>query len=119
MSNVSIREFNNNLLRGTILAGGTLSGEIDLMGFTKIGLLYSGATNGTLGFQVAVKPDADGGTYYDLLGSNGVALAFGPSGASGAVSGVVLEPLQPYRYIKVKSSIAQATGVQLLLPVKA
>ena len=109
---------NVNLLRGTILASGTLSAEIDLFDHVAVGLIYSGATNGTISFQVSHKPDAEGGTYVDLLGSNGVAVAVGPTAASGAVSGAVLEPLAPYRFVKVKLSIAQAGGVELLLPTK-
>jgi hypothetical protein len=120
MSNVTLRDRAHGFFQGTILAGGTLTNELDFNGYTKLGVIYSGATNGTLTAQVSHKADADGGTYVDLLGSNGVAVTFcGPTGTSGALSGTVLEPLAPYRYVKFKMSIAQATGVQLFLPIKA
>lgn len=117
--NVGITHHNPNVLTGTIPINGTLTHEIDLMGFTTIGLWYTGATNGTLSFQVAEKPDIQGGTFVDLLAANGAAVTFGPSGAAGAVSGLVMEALAPYRYVKIKTSIAQATAVTFKLPVKA
>lgn len=102
------------LYRGTINAAGTLSAELDLAGASLYGLIYSGATNGTLSFQVSALPDAAGGTYQDML-----SVSVGPTGAAGAVSGITLEALRPYRYVKVKMSVAQTTGVLLLIPAKA
>lgn len=119
MGNVQLSARYQGNYIGTILAGGTLSAEIDLTSFPKIGAIYHGMVNCTLTVQVSHIADADGGTYVDLLGSNGAALVLcGPTGANGAISGVVLEPLAPYRFCKIKSSVTQTGGVVLYLPVK-
>lgn len=117
--NVSVSEHQSNVYRGTIPANGTLSQEFDLYGIREIGAIYSGTTNGTLSFQVAADRDADGGTYVDLLASNGTPVTFGPTGTSGAISGTVLEALRPYRFVKIKMGNTQAGVVTFQLPTKA
>lgn len=116
MSEVSERGVTT--IYGTILPGGTLSNEIDSAGYSLPGLIYRGLTNGTLSFMVSDKDDAHGGVYVDLLASNGAAVTFGPTGTDGAVSHLVLEVLRPYRYFRVKTSIADATGALLAFPMK-
>jgi|SRR5690606_17636119 len=116
---MEISERRSLFYQGTIPANGTLSQEIDIAGADVTGLIYSGATNGTITFQVSHKPDADGGTYRDLNASNGAAVAYGASGASGAVDSSVLAALRGYRFVKIKMSITQAGAVQFYLPAKA
>jgi hypothetical protein len=108
-------------LTGSIAASGTLSSEFDTSEWNMMGLIYSGMTNATLTAQVSHRSDLDplGGAYQPLLGSNGVALVLcGPTGAAGAISGVVLEPLRPYRFVKF-AAVTQAGEVSLRMPVKA
>lgn len=116
--NVSITQHNWNVLHGTINAGGTLTNEIDLEGYTEIGLYYTGIVNGTISFQVSNIPDAQGGTYVDLKKDDGSTLTIGPSGTSGAITGVALAALKPYRYAKIKIT-AQDNGAVFKVPVKA
>lgn len=116
---MQLSERTSLLYAGTIPANGTLSQEIDIAGGNIYGLIYSGATNGTLSFQVSHAPDANGGVYVDVNASNGAAVTYGATGASGAITGTVLEAIRPYRYVKIKMSIAQAGVVQLYLPAKA
>lgn len=119
MSNVQIAGHYPGFVNGTILTNGTLSEEIPIMDFEMVGLhVGSGWVNGTIGFQVADKSDADGGTYVDLLASNGAAVAVGPVSGGFAISGDVLKPLAPYHYVKVKSSIAQ-DGAVIRIVLKA
>ena len=118
MGNVYISELTPNMFTGTIPANGTLSQEFDLGSYSQFGLLYSGATNGTMSFQVAEKRDADGGTYRDLNLAAGTPVIAGPSGTSGAVSSVVLQALAGFRFVKVKMSIAQSGIVTLNIPAK-
>lgn len=110
-----------NILTGTIPASGTLSQEIDLREYTTFGLICESTTfvNGTLTFQAASKPEAEGGHYFPVLASNGVAAAVGPVSGRFVVSSAVLDILKPYRYIKIASSIAQSSEVTFKLPVKA
>lgn len=121
-SNVLVSGSRTGIVYGTILAGGTLSQEIDLGEWTLAGLIAeTSMVNGTLTFQVSSKPDAEGGTYVDLRGDQNA--VYNPAG--GAVSGTfalntsaVMAALTAYRYVKIKSSIAQTNGVRFALPVK-
>jgi hypothetical protein len=108
MPNVHIAGHTPSIIDGTINTNGTLSQEIPISDHEMIGVhVSSGWVNGTITFQVSHLPDADGGTYVDLLGSDGSAVSVGPVSGGFAISGTVLEPLKPYHYVKVKSSIAQ------------
>lgn len=111
-----------NLLTGTITATGTLTAEIDLMEYTLAGLIAATTmTNGTLSFQVSPTSDnsTDGGAYVDVKGTDGSNVAYGPLSGTFALKGTDLEFLRPYRYVKIKTSVAQPTGLQFRLPVKA
>ena len=116
---MEISERTPHFIQTTIAASGTLSSEIDFGGFEPAGLIYSGATNGTLGFQVSHAADANGGVYQDLKVAAGSAAAFGPSAGSGAIDASVLNALRGYRFVKVKMSIAQAGIVTLYFPGRA
>lgn len=105
-----------NLLHGTINAAGTLSNTIDLSEYSVTGLVVNSTmTLGTLTFQVGW----DNGTLYDLKDSNGAAVSVGPVSGTFAVSAIALAPLIPYRYVVVKTSVAQASGLSFKMPVRA
>jgi hypothetical protein len=108
-----------NQVVGTILAAGTLSSEFNLQGYSLLGLqATSSSVNGTLGFMVSDKPDANGGVYRTLYNAVGVPVAVtAPSGQWG-ISSDALTPLKGYQYIRV-SSTAQTTGLALKLSLKA
>lgn len=109
-----------NLLVGTILPNGTLTSEIDMREFSIQGAIATTSmTNGTLTFQVSPSSDADGGTYVDVKASDGTTVSLGPLSGTYALKGTDLEFLAPYHYVKIKTSVAQATGLQFKLPVKA
>lgn len=105
------------LFQGTILAGGTLSSAIDLQDTVLVGLISdTSAVNGTLNFQVA---HSEGGTFFDLYDGEGAAVAVTLPGGTRAISGVALRFLTPYRFVKIKSSVAQTTGLRFMLPARA
>ncbi len=124
MSNVYTIGGASNVLRGTINAQGTLTNELDLSEYILNGMIVSGATNGTINFQVSAYPDASANAgytssytaLYDDVGSL-VAITL-PSGAS-SISADKLRGLAGYRYVKIKTTPAQATGALFLLPVRA
>jgi hypothetical protein len=121
MSNANISGHTPGVIDGTINYNGTLSQEIPLSDCEMIGMhVPSGWTNGTLSFQVSSSSDnsAAGGAYVDLLGSDGAVISVGPVSGGFAISGTVLEPLKPYHYVKVKSSIAQS-GASIRIITKA
>ena len=114
----------NNTVNGTILAGGTLTSEMNIQGYTLIGLMATtSSVNGTLGFQVSdkptvpVSPDQTPGVYRTLYTNLGVPVSVtAPSGAF-AISSDALTPLKGYQYVKV-SSTAQTTGLAITLILK-
>lgn len=107
------------VLNGTILPGGTLSSEIDTGEYGVLGLIAATSfTNGTITFQVSHLPDANGGTYVDVKNTDGDNKSFGPVSGTFALTGDDLSCIAAYRYVKIKSSIAQASGVSFILPVK-
>jgi hypothetical protein len=121
MSNVNVSGHTAVRADGTINYNGTLSEEIALFDCEMIGLhVTSGWVNGTITFQVSNTSDQDteGGHYVDLLGSDGAAVSVGPVESGFAISATVLEPLKPYHYVKVKSSIEQ-DGAVIHLIMKA
>jgi hypothetical protein len=104
---------------GTILAGGTLSAEIDLGGMYAIGLITTSTpANGTLSFQVSQV--AENGTLvsYKDLSSAGAVLSFTLPSAGLSLGGVELNPLLPFRFIKMKSSVTQTNGVAFTIVAK-
>lgn len=108
-----------NQAQGTILAGGTLSSEINLLGYTYFGLQTLGSSvNGTLGFMVSNKSDADGGVYRTLYNNLGVPVAVTAPSGQFSVSGDALTALKGYQFIRV-SSTAQTNGLALVLTMKA
>jgi hypothetical protein len=118
MGNVYISELTPNMFTGTIPASGTLSQEFDIGSYSQFGLIYSGATNGTMSFQVSAKRDADGGTYQPLNLAAGTPVIAGPTAGSGAVSSVVLQALAGYRFLKIGMSTTQAGIVTLNITAK-
>lgn len=108
-----------NTVYGTILATGTLSSEFNVQGYGLLGLQsLSSSVNGTLGFMVSDKSDANGGVYRPLYGALGVPVAATAPSGQWALSSDVLTPLKAYQYIRV-SSTAQTNGLALMLTLKS
>lgn len=104
------------LFRGTILAGGTLSNVIDISDAVLAGLIIeTSAVNGTLTFQTA--PTADG-TYQTIKDKEGADEAVTLASGTSAISGVHLNFLMPFRFIRIKSSVAQTNGLSFVLPAR-
>ena len=113
----------NNMFHGTIIAGGTLTNEIDLADYSAFGLMSdTNLVNGTVTFQAS--PYSDGETdadktplYRDILDENGSVAAIGPvSGAIAIQADQIVQILAGYRYVKIKMSIAQTNGVAFFIP---
>lgn len=119
-----LAETKNNLFHGTITAGGTLTNEIDIGGFTLFGLISdNNMVNGTLSWQVSAFSDndmVDAADYVDLTDGDGTAIEFGPTGTQVAVSAAeVVQAITPFRYVKIKMGNTQTNGVRFFLPAKA
>jgi hypothetical protein len=111
--------------QGTILAGGTLSPEIDIGDASVITMMLTTVpTNGTLTFQVAARSDNDsqfgsgaagGGQirYVDLYDDAGALVSVTAPSSRYAVSAVKMAPLIGFRFIKIKSTPAQTNGLKL------
>ncbi len=120
---VQLAEMKNNLFHGTMVAGGTLTNEIDLGGFTLFGLISdNNMVNGTLSWQVSAFSDNDTvnpSDYVDLTDGDGTAIEFGPTGTQVAVSAAdVIQAIAPFRYVKIKMGNTQTNGVRFFLPAK-
>lgn len=108
----------NNTVYGTILPGGTLSSEFNIQGYSLYGVQFlSASVNGTLGFMVSDKPDAQGGVYRPLYTALGVPVAVTAPSGVGAISGDAFSSLRPFQYIRV-SSTAQTLGLALMFNLK-
>jgi hypothetical protein len=108
-----------NQVYGTILAGGTLSSEFALQGYSISGVMaLSNSVNGTLGFMVSNKGDAQGGVYRPVYGSNGTAVALTINSGQGAVDTDALKTIRGYQYVRV-SSTAQTNGLALMLTLES
>lgn len=101
-----------NQFEGTITAAsGTLSSVVDLGAYDRYGLLVtSPMLTGSLTFAVATDPT---GPFVDLVNADSSAVAV--TGASGtfAVSATVLQPLAPYRYVRLKAT-SQTNGLSFV-----
>ena len=114
-----------NTIYGTILAGGTLSDEFNVQGYSLYGLMaLSNSVLGTLGFMVSDKadvptvPGTPGGVYRTLVGANGAAVSVGPVSGQFGLSSEALLPIKGYQFIRV-STTAQTTGLAIVLNLKA
>lgn len=122
---MSFSQPNPNQVNAAFTNNGTLTNEIDLVGYSIVGLIVTGSmTNGTLGFMVSDLPDVpnrpggQAGVYRDLKNADGSNVTIGAVSGQFAVSGEALKPLAPYRYVRIKSSVAQPSTVTLVLPLK-
>lgn len=112
------------LFQGTILAGGTLSEEIDLGDASLAGLLFTSTpANGTLSFQVAAYSDNHASLsstirYADLYDDAGATVAATLPSALCAISTLVTAKIAGYRYVKIKSSVAQTNGLSFVMPAR-
>ena len=110
--------YHTNTLQGTINVDGTLSNEIDVQGYTWIGLMaVTDMTAGTLSFEVADFALGNGGVYATLKNASGADVQI-PGEGKFAVSGDALLVLAPYRYVRIKTSSQQTGGLLFKLPVK-
>lgn len=109
-----------NTIIGTVVAGGTLSNEINLADFGQsAGLItLTSATSAAVTFMVSDKPDSDSGVYVDLKDAAGN-YSLGTQAGLFAVSGELLKPLAPYRFVRVKFGSAQTTGLRFTFVTKA
>lgn len=113
----------NNLFHGTIIAGGTLTAEIDLSDYSAFGVMSdANLVNGTMSFQASPysdnETDADKTPLYrDILDETGAAETIGPvEGAIAIKAERIVQILAGYRYVKIKMSIAQTNGVAFTIP---
>lgn len=118
-----ISEVRPALLPGTITAGGTLTSELDLGGWSVAGLISDGnALTGTLTFYASAFSDADTqntSNYVAIRNGDGTALGI-TIAANRAISGdEIIQALAPYRYVKFGTSAAQTNGAKFYVPVKA
>lgn len=106
-------------LPGTILPNGTISNEIDISEYALIGLkTITSMTSGTLQFFVSEKPEAQGGAFGPVRALSGGVKESGSLSGIFALDASDLSFLAPYRYLRVVTSVAQASGLAFALPVK-
>lgn len=118
--NIHVSGHYQNQFDGTININGTTSlYEVDLANEAMLGLYGVFSTPGTLNFLV--RPGAEGGVQFPkatLKDGSNAAIAVTVSGTT-AISGEVLKPLAPYRYVTVVISNAQASGAYFRFITKA
>lgn len=96
---------------GTILAGGTLSSQIDLGEATSFGLVVpTFVGTATFGWYAGDKSDSDGGVYVALKNASG-AISHGSQTTGFAVDSVSLSVLQGHRFVRLHSSAAITSGL--------
>jgi hypothetical protein len=106
-----------NLVEGSIAAAGTVSTPVDLSGYMAAGFIATSAmTSANLSFQVATTLT---GTYVDVRDAAGAVVSIGPVSGTFALSGTVMEVLRGYRFIRVKTSVAQTSGLSFVMPLKS
>lgn len=120
---MQLAEARTNLFQGTINAGGTLTNEIRLDGFSVIGLISdANLVNGTITFQVSAYSDNDSShssNYVDLKDDTGTTVSVGPTGTQIAVgTDKIVQALSAFRYVKIKTSVAITNGCLFYLPSK-
>jgi hypothetical protein len=111
-----------HLFQGTILAGGTLTSEIDLSDASIHGLIVVGMAAGTLSFQVSPFSETDPNNsshavYVDLRDDDGTLVSAGGTGNT-TVDMQTMAKVSVYRYLKIKSDVAQTNGVKFYLPAR-
>ena len=105
---------------GTIGTNGTLSEECDLTGYTLGGLTIDNASNGTLTFWVSHQPLSSGNTYRPVYNSDGTQYSVTlPSGNVAFSASVIVNAIAPYRYVRLVTSVAQASAPTCRWIVKA
>ncbi len=107
-----------NQIGAYIPNGGTLSSTLDTEGWTSVGLMIIPAGTAVLAGSMSVQVSVDATHFYPVnsIAGTPIAVVNGTSGA--AYSAVELAVIQPYRYVRLVSSVAQPTGVTLKMPVK-
>lgn len=106
-----------NAVQTTIPANGTITGIVDLMGYGVVGLIAETAFSvGTLYFDVAATA---AGEFHQLRRDDGTLVATGAlSGTFALGADGVLKHLAAYRYVRIRTDAAQASGVTFRLPLR-
>lgn len=125
MSNVMIVGSNPSLVVGTVGTNGTLSEQFDLASYNSLGLMADNASNGTLNFwvsnQLASVPSGAGtlaDNYRLLRDSAGVAYALTLPAGNTAFKASDIAVIAPYRFVRLGTSVAQASGTTFTFVVK-
>lgn len=106
-----------NAFSGTILPGGTVAEAIDLEGYESIGLVITTPmTTGSIVFEIAT---SQGGPWIPLIDDTGNQVATSSLTGVFALSGEgVIRRLAPYRYVRLRTSTAQTSGLAFSVVVK-
>lgn len=115
MASVQIASYNPSLVQGTIGVNGTQSEWFDLAGYTWLGLVVDGASNGTMNFVVGTAAGDSYRLLKDNVGAN-VAITL-PAGGS-AFRESDMRVLAPYRFVRIITSVAQSGGPTFTFVVK-
>lgn len=120
MTNVMIQGYNSSIVQGTVGTNGTLSEEFNLENYTIFGLLADNASNGTLNFLVANQSLSTGTNSYRLLrDSAGAAVAYTLPAGNTAFKESDIAVIKPYRFVRLLTSIGQASTPTFTFVVKA
>lgn len=108
--NVSSRGGIYNQFNGTIVTGGTISNTIDLGDASNVaGMIFPGSVvYGSLTFQVS---HLIGGPFVTVMDTDGTDFDLGPRSGGFAISSDDMSFLMPFRYLRVKTSVAQTNGL--------
>lgn len=112
---------NDSWISGTIGTNGTLSEEFDLTTNTLAGLMFANASNGTLTFLVSYQPLSTGtNSYRTLYNNDGTAYSLTlPSGNGAFSAAVTVSAIASYRYVRLVTSVAQASAPTFRFALKA
>ena len=104
--------------QGTLNANGTISPQLDLEGFSVLGLMiHDTPAIGTLTFQAGSGNPANL-TWHTIVDNAGDAESL-TLNASVAFGGDSLKFLEPYRYVRMVSSVQQTNGLQFSITMKS
>lgn len=107
-----------NAIRVTIPPNSNLTDPIDLMGYGVVGLIAeTPLTSATLSFEVA--PTETSLSFYELRKDDGTPVVTGLLAGSFALGADgVLKHLSAYRYVRIKTSVNQPSGVTFRITLR-
>lgn len=106
-------------IEGTVLAGGTLSNELNLSEYAILGFhAIDSLVAGTLNFKVAEKSSVDSGQYNVVRDFQGNIKQTGSLSGKVSLAGDDLAFLAPYAYVRIEFGAAQTNGLRFVIPVK-